>query len=78
MTDELAVFCENIRLLRERNGLTKKQMTEIMGIGMASLNKIEKGIVPEKLKVEALLYTANYFHYAPHELFSPIEFKDKQ
>lgn len=77
MADEFAVFCENIRLLRVKNGLTKRQMAKIMGIGIESLNKIERGTVPERLKVEAFLFTANYFNYAPDELFSPIEYKDR-
>lgn len=35
---------KNITYLRQSNGLTKKEMAQIVGISVSTLNKIEKGI----------------------------------
>ena len=72
MSDELTIFCNNIKQIRKRNRLTKDEMAEIMGISTATLSNIEKGVVPPKLKLDTLCYTANYFHYCPYELFSSL------
>lgn len=34
------LLCQNIKRLRAENGLNKKEMAEIMGICVSSLNKI--------------------------------------
>lgn len=62
MTHDEAVenFCKNVKLLREREGLTKKEMAKICGIGIASLEKLERGIMPKRLSVGILFALAQY------------------
>jgi len=51
----------NILYLRKRNKITKKEMAKILGIGITTLNKIEKGILPPKLSVEILFKIQDCF-----------------
>ena len=44
----------NITYIRKTLGISKKKMAEILGLGVGSLEKIEKGILPPKLSVEIL------------------------
>ena len=66
---QLNNFMNNIAFLRKRTGLTKNKMAEILHIGIKSLNKIERGKLPERLSVEVVYRAADYFHIAPDELF---------
>ena len=43
---EIEYFCHNIAFLRKSHGLSKKEMAKILGIGIWSLNKIERGELP--------------------------------
>jgi len=70
--EQVAVFCRNIKILRERNGLNKKEMSEIMGIGIKSLANIEKGILPPRTGVNAIVKLSQRFGIRPYELFRPL------
>lgn len=69
---DLAIFCENIRLLRLHHGYTKKKMAEICGISTRTLTKIEQGIVPPRLKADIVFYLAQHFRLRPYQLFIPL------
>jgi transcriptional regulator with XRE-family HTH domain len=43
---EIMAFCENVRYLRKKNGLSKKEMAKKLGIGVKSLELIETGSLP--------------------------------
>lgn len=59
---EFLILSYNIRVLRER--LSKKEMAKRLGIG--TLTKIEKGILPPRLMVDVL------FDIEVKDLFRPI------
>ncbi len=63
-------FCNNIRVLRKRNGLSKKKMAQIMGIGAKTLSLIENNILPRRLKCEALIKIHDYFGILPSKIIS--------
>jgi len=67
--EEIMNFCCNVKRLRVENKLTKKQMAEICGIGVGSLNKLEQGILPPRLSAYMLLGIYNYFGIMPSALF---------
>jgi len=67
---EIDAFCQNVKMLRERHGLSKKEMAEILGIGAASLTKIEQGIIPDRASVSIVIKLSQHFHIEPHKLFS--------
>ena len=66
---DIVIFCQNVKILRERNGLSRKEMAEIMGIGLKSLDKLEQNILPSRITVSAIKRLSQYFKIKPHELF---------
>ena len=51
----------NVLYLRETHNITKKEMAKILGIGIKSLNKIERGLLPPKLSVRVLFRIRDRF-----------------
>lgn len=61
---ELKNLCFNISYLRFKHGLTKQEMSKILGVPLRTLNFIEdKYIVPESIDVEVLFRMYDYFGY---------------
>ncbi len=52
--EELLNFCHNVKVVRQREALSKKKMAEIMGIGQHSLSLIENGVFPNRLGINAV------------------------
>jgi transcriptional regulator with XRE-family HTH domain len=71
----IQIFCQNVKYLRAKNRLSKKNMAHILGIGIGSLNKLEQGILPPTLGCNILFHILNAFALYPHEMFSPLEQK---
>ena len=69
---ECVSFCNNVRDLRKKYKLTKKEMCVIMGIGLHSLNLIEKGIMPKRLDLKAAFRLWIYFGIEPQNLFKDL------
>ena len=67
--EEIITFCQNIKILRERNGLSKKKMAEILGIGVKSLSNLEQGIMPPKMGTNIIFKISQHFKIKPCELF---------
>lgn len=67
--EELNNLLYNIKWLRVQHGLSEKQMAEILGIGVGSLQKIEKGELPPRLSVNIVFEVQNYFDIKPKDLF---------
>ena len=72
MNDELKVFCENVKILRKRYGLTQKEMAEICNVGVRSIAMLEKGILPTRLSTSILFRMRDYFKIDMKDLFIPI------
>ena len=70
--EQIATFCENVKMLRERSGLSKKEMAEIMGIGIKSLEKIENGVLPPRTGVDVLIRLSQKFDIRLHEFLMPL------
>lgn len=64
------IFCQNVKLLREVCGLSKKEMAKICGIGVNSLSKIESGVLPPKLSCVMVINLADYFKLNADIFFS--------
>lgn len=54
-------FVYNIIWIRKQYKLTKKDMAECMGIGVGSLNKIEKQVLPPRLSVRVVFNIEDSF-----------------
>jgi DNA-binding XRE family transcriptional regulator len=48
------IFLYNIAWLRKHHGLSKKEMAKRLDIGLWSLNKIEKGELPPRLRCDII------------------------
>lgn len=55
------IFCHNVSALRKRHCLSKKKMARILGIGIASLDKIERGVIPKRMSCDVLIRLGKYF-----------------
>lgn len=67
---EIFIFCENVKRLRAKEGLSKREISEILGISIRSLTMLEKGILPKNLCCDVLLVICNYFQLEPKMFFS--------
>ena len=71
--DDQAIFCENIRLLRQTHRLSKKAMAQALQISVRSLSMIENGTIPPKLGCEMLFCASEHFRIPIRALFLPRE-----
>ena len=69
--EEMAVFCANVKGLREREGLTRKEMSARLGIGVRTLARLERGEIPPRLSVAVVCRISRVFGIHPKELFTP-------
>lgn len=64
------IFCENMKRLREDYAFTKTKMAQILGVSVATITKIEKGVIPPRLNMDAIDRAAEYFGITPYNLFN--------
>ena len=69
--NDIQIFCDNIRLLRAVLGLSKKEMARKIHISVASLNKLESGILPPRLCCDLIIYINWEFGILPSQMFKP-------
>ena len=67
---ELQILCKNIRYLREKHNLSRKEMAGRLHIGVGSLKKMEEGEVPPRMGVEILFHIYRCFGIKPCEIVS--------
>ena len=67
---ELEIFMENVVFLRKAHGYSKKKMAELLCISVGTLNKIEKGVMPEQLGVSTLFEIYDKFNVLPSKMFT--------
>lgn len=64
-----ANLIHNIISLRKQYGLTKKAMAKLLGVSLYSLNRLESGIMPQRLGVDMVFRTQACFGIPIRELF---------
>ena len=67
---ELQNLLHNLCWLRKHFGYFKKEMAEILGISVWSFNKIERGEMPPKLRINVLFTVYRHFGITPDSLLS--------
>lgn len=55
----------NIVFLRKHFGISRKRMAKLLGIGVATLQKLEQGILPPRLGVDIFFHIQRNFEIAP-------------
>ena len=63
-------FCNNVKRLRKQSGLSKQEMSKILGIGINSLSMIERGVLPKRLSVDIMFEIYKNFGVNPKDLFT--------
>lgn len=71
--NELAVFCGNVKRLRQKEGLTRKEMASRLGIGVETLNRLERGEIPPRLSATVICRISREFGIHPKELFTVVD-----
>ena len=61
-------FRANICYLRRRDGLSQKEMAQILGISVGTYRKIEQNEPSVRLYDKMILRMARHFHYTADEL----------
>ena len=69
---DILTFCNNVALLREKNGIDKKEMANICGISVDELAQIEQGSLPKTLSVEIAVRLYQHFDISVEKLFRPL------
>lgn len=64
------IFSKKVIHLRKKYGYSKKEMAHILGIGIASLNKVENGEIPPRMTVDVLFRIYDHFGVSPKEMFT--------
>ena len=55
------IILSNFVWLRKKTGLSKKEMAGILQIGIGSLNKIERGVLPPRMSLDVLTHVEEHF-----------------
>ena len=76
--NSVEIMGRNIFLLRVKHRLNQRQMASILGIGVSSLSKLEKGVLPPRMTVEPLFRIQDHFGVSPSDLFDHELFDGKK
>ena len=66
---QLTNLIHNIITLRQRHGLSQRQMAAILHISPYMLRMLEKGQISRRLYVDFLFHLRSYFHITFNDLF---------
>lgn len=69
MSDEVLLFCENVKKLREIEKISKTKMAKKLEISVYQLSKIENGIIPPRLDISIVVKISKLYEIEPSKLF---------
>lgn len=64
MNEELGEFMRNVAALRKNNGLSKRRMAALLGVSVRTLNMLESGVFPPRLRVDVVFRIQKHFGIA--------------
>ncbi len=67
--ENLRNFCDNVRFLREREGLTKLEMARKLQVSIRTVTMLERGIVPRRLSSTTVFNIYYEFGISPDDIF---------
>ncbi len=70
--NEIRILCENIKSLRSICKMSKKEIASKLGISVASLTKLENGILPPQLNCDFLFQIYRNFGITPAQMFQSL------
>lgn len=69
INQDIEIFTHNITWLRQHHKLSKTKMANILGIGLKTLNQLERGILPPRMTIDVLFAIYDHFGISPfHQL----------
>ena len=68
ITTEVQNLCTNVKYLRRKNRLSKKEMARRIGIGTGSLTKMERGELPPRVNCKIFLQIYFSFGITPAKM----------
>lgn len=71
-SNEYLYFSQHVRRIRIERKMTQKEMADRLGIGVRTLSRIERGILPRRLSCEILFRVQEQFGICPQDLFKPV------
>ena len=66
---DVKTFAKNLKHLRLKNNLTKKEMAVKLGIGIKTLNTLENGILPPRFRANTVFKIKKEFGFSPSRMF---------
>ena len=69
---ETLTFCQNIKKIREKEKLSKKEMAKRLEIGVNSLTMLENGIIPKRISCELIFKIEDEFDILTKNIFKPL------
>lgn len=69
MIAEFLILCENLRYLRAKKGLSKKEMAAKLNISIKDLTLLENNEAPNRLSSDLLFNIKKEFNINPNEMF---------
>ena len=69
---EFDILCRNIKTLRDKKGLSIKELSEKCGVSEKVINEIESFCVTEAVNMSHILDLCQYFDMIPSALFSDL------
>ena len=78
MSNELRIFCNNLKNLRKTEGLSINKMAKKLNISTYCLSKIENGIIPPRLDISIVVKISKLYEIEPSKLFEESLVKTKQ
>jgi len=66
---ECDTFVWNVVWLRKKAGYSRRQMASLLGIGTRTLDRIEAGELPPRLKAGVVIRIADHFRCSSEDLF---------
>lgn len=66
---DVKTFAKNLKHLRIKNNLTKKEMAGKLGIGIKTLNALENGILPPRFRASTVFKIKKEFGFSPSQMF---------
>ena len=67
---EYANICENIRYLRLRHGLSRTAMARRLHITSKTLDLLEAGVFPDRIRIDFLFLVQQVFGVPPKQLLT--------
>lgn len=70
--EEVLIFCENVKTLRTREGLSREQIAQRLGTDAKIIESIENKIIPEDLGCDIIFKINKEFGILPKDIFLPL------